>query len=393
MRSPFQTVQPRPHNGLALAIVALGVLAQAGCGGGGGGGGAPASDTRIARPATDANGMPTSDIHIHNSDRAASILVSQETFSSWQNSRGNSRELSERLFEVFDDDFDYITFLVNQEQSREGQAVGSFGATRSDTTNIGAGRSVYNNSSTYGSAGKLKGVLNLYFLEGLSRGPALHELAHCCANFIFPAGVPENIKSLIGPHWGYTGGSTPGQLGGFRQSRLEEDDQYVSLADTPNRRQYLVTENFFPQANGGNSVPYNDLELYLLGFISAEDVRAFDVFDGITDAVRDASRPTFTIIAFNASKRTRIDSAEILSRWGRRTPTPDQSQKEFKMLLVVVTPTELTMEEWDMVAAGATKFAATEDDGDNNNYNYWEATRGISTMEIGEVSKSLKSAN
>ena len=62
-------------------------------------------------------------------------------------------------------------------------------------------------------------------------------------------------------HWGFTGGSTKGQLGGFEQSTLVElEDSSYSVAP------------FGPFANGGNGVPYNELELYLMGMAPLSSV-------------------------------------------------------------------------------------------------------------------------
>ena len=130
----------------------------------------------------------------------------------------------------------------------------------------GTGQSIYDYSSDYGSEGKLKAVMQLTGLSYLQSGPSLHELMHNWGNFGFETHSVdqpgENITSYpYWGHWGFTGGSTKGQLGGFEQSTLVElEDSSYSVAP------------FGPFANGGNGVPYNELELYLMGMAPLSSV-------------------------------------------------------------------------------------------------------------------------
>ena len=77
--------------------------------------------------------------------------------------------------------------------------------------------------------------------------------------------------------------STKGQLGGFNQSSLED----------LGNNQYSV-DPFGAFANGGNSVPYNELELYLMGMTPINSVNEFDLFNDITSLEVTNSKYTFT---------------------------------------------------------------------------------------------------
>lgn len=72
----------------------------------------------------------------------------------------------------------------------------------------GLGPPVFNYSSRYGSAGRLKSVMALNAKNYIQYGPSYHELMHTWGNFGiaaegFRGGSP--IKSFK-PHWGFTGG-------------------------------------------------------------------------------------------------------------------------------------------------------------------------------------------
>ena len=63
-------------------------------------------------------------------------------------------------------------------------------------------------------------------------------------------------NTAASPHWGWT--SVGGQLGGFEKSTLKNlaGDLYQANNGEPGAK------HFFGYANGGNSIPYADWELY-----------------------------------------------------------------------------------------------------------------------------------
>ena len=213
--------------------------------------------------------------------------------------------------------------------------------------------------------------MQLTGLEYLKYGPALHELAHQWANFALPThsvNAPgEDLTSyLYTGHWGFTGGSTPGQLGGFQQNTLVD-----------NGNNSFTVESFGPFANGGNGVPYNELELYLMGMLDIGSVSDFDMFTEITSWKINESTYDFT-----ANLRTTYTSSSLVELLGSRIPSHIDSQKRFELLVVVLTKESLSNEQWDIVDSHAEWFSREESDG-TSLYNFWEATGGVGSLNIG----------
>jgi hypothetical protein len=278
-------------------------------------------------------------------------------------------DLINDIYKKFPDKYDFI-FLVLNEPSIP-TSLYYYGMLIGVSNDVqGIGKYIYDYSSDYGSSGKLKAVMQLTGLEYLKYGPALHELAHQWANFALPTHSVDDPGSDItsypyGSHWGFTGGSTPGQLGGFKQSSLIENGN----------NSYTVDE-FGPFANGGNGIPYNELELYLMGMIPVSSVANFDMFTDITSLAVNSSTFDFT-----ASTRTTYTPESLEEFLGARVPSTGSSQKDFKLLVVVITDDPLSDDEWDKVDATAEWFSKKEDDG-TSLYNFWEATNGVGSITI-----------
>ena len=315
------------------------------------------------------------DYTLHENNRVASLKMSTSDYESWITEDGfadtDSRvRVVNDLYNVFEDKYDFIFFILDEPSIPTNLTY--YGKLIGVSNDIqGLGLQSYDNSLQYGSDGKLKAVMQLTGLEYLKYGPALHELAHQWANFALPTNsvdAPgEDLTSyLYTGHWGFTGGSTPGQLGGFSQNTLID-----------NGNNSYTVESFGPFANGGNGVPYNELELYLMGMLDVNSVNDFDMFTDITSlAVKDA---TFD---FTAHQRTTYNSGSLIELLGERVPNNNESQKQFDLLVVVLTNESLTDEKWDIVDDNAEWFSKAESDG-TSLYNFWEATGGQGTLKIG----------
>ena len=314
------------------------------------------------------------EFELHPNNRVSSLLMNSNEYDEWINNDGFSNSslrtsLVQDIYQRFDDDYDFIIFLLNEPSipsnlSYYGRLIG----VSNDVEGIGIGS--YDYTSEYGSSGKLKALIQMTGLEYLKYGPALHELAHQWANFALPthsvnATGTDLTSFLFGSHWGFTGGNTKGQLGGFEQSTLVDNGQ----------NNYSVGE-FGTFANGGNGVPYNDLELYLMGMLPISDVADFDMFTDITSL--DIVSSTFN---FSAESRTTYTPQSLEELLGQREPSFEESQKDFKILAVVITDNPLNEEEWTRVDATVEWFSNPGDDG-TYLYNFWEATRGVGTVTI-----------
>lgn len=324
----------------------------------------------------------THTIEIHENKRVASLLMSSEEYETWKtNDEFNNKVIREALFQdiyqKFDDNFDFIFLVLNEDERPTNLPYGQLIQVSNDELGLGMG--AFDNSSNYGSAGKLEAVMHLTRRDYLRAGPSLHELMHNWGNFGIPTeSTPAPGKDLKSfpyiPHWGFTGGSTKGQLGGFEQSTLVENGGNSYTVGT-----------FGPNANGGNSIPYNELELYLMGMTDISSVSNFDVFSDITELTINASTFDFT-----ASTRTTYTPASLEALLGTRSPSFATSQKDFTALVIVLTDTPLTKEQWDLVDDSSEKFGRPSSDF-SSVYNFWEATNGLGTLETGNLEEKITS--
>ncbi len=328
----------------------------------------------------------THTIEIDSNNRVASLLLNTTEYSDWKTSNEFNKlrmesELVRDIYKKFEDNFDFIFLILNEGTRPSNLPYGQLREVSNDISGIGkAIRST--NVELYGPLEKLKGIIHLNQKDFLQNGPALHEVMHNWANYGIPTesvGFGTNVQSYnYQPHWGFTGGSTKGQLGGFKQSALVENggDSYT-------------VAKFGLTANGGNSQPYNELELYLMGMISISNVTDFDVFTNITSFTYNSIADNYD---FEASTRTTYTPESLEALLGTRIPSSDSSQKDFKLLVIVLTDEPLTSEEWDFFDDSSEKFGRNSVNG-LSTYNFWEATNGLGTLETGNINNSILGYN
>lgn len=164
-----------------------------------------------------------------------------------------------RLYEEFALDVDVVVILVDLPSNPDLQVRGAMLAVAAGPPGIGTLTPAL--PQLAGLSSRLKGVLILYHYQGLSGGPFLHEFAHLFANHL---GGPLGDNAPYQTHWGFN--DVGGQLGGWAKGTLVELGDGVYRAEGPNGGR------FNPIANGGNSIPYAPLELYLMGLLPAAEV-------------------------------------------------------------------------------------------------------------------------
>jgi hypothetical protein len=324
-------------------------------------------------------------ITINSNQRVVSLQMTASEYSSWVTNDEFSTDAKRQaivqdIYQKFDDKFDFIFLILNETTMPSYYSyVGKCYTTSNSTTGIGI--STFNSDVSYCSAGRLKAVIALAQKDYLMNGPSLHELMHNWGNRIIST-VDWNGTSQYDaiPHWGFTGGSNAGQLGGFKQSTLQ-----TNVGGNPNKYRASLFGGF---ANGGNSVPYSDLELYLMGLIPLTDVADFDVFSGITQKTTIGT----DITEFTASTRVNYNAAKILTDAGQRNPSYVTSQKDFRLLIVLITPAPLTETEWTNIDAQSEWFGRPSSGGLGYIYNFWEATRGLGTIETGNLLNAVRTA-
>jgi len=148
---------------------------------------------------------PTSNLSIEPTNTFASIKLSAADFDYWNSHGINTAETSEKLktlcktelYSVLKDDFDFVIFVLNNTNYPTNMPTGEYNPVKNDTKGIGL--SLFDNTASYGSAGKLQGVYFLY-KNNIDQGPILHEMTHRWANWIVPqtyAGHWDNVNGIL----------------------------------------------------------------------------------------------------------------------------------------------------------------------------------------------------
>lgn len=280
-----------------------------------------------------------------------------------------ARTWARAIYGKFKDSFDFIIFLAHSSLTCDPTRAGEHVAAKNDVSGIG--RPVYDDTTSFGSAGKLRGVVWMPGISYLRSGPALHELAHNWAQFILnaePAG--------IGPHWGFASG---GQLGGFDIRTLRDlgGGLYQANNGQPGATWFGVN------VNNANGVPYGDTELYLMGMRPAAGTSDFVSFRG-AEFVNAAEG----IFSATSMERSTID--ELIARLGPRVPAYPDAPRDFRILTVVVTRDELTDAQFALVDEHVDLFGRTASDGDARWFNFWEATNGAGRLRMEDIDVELR---
>lgn len=324
-------------------------------------------------------------IQLDSRGRTASLLLPKDEFDAWNAGKGFQnatarKALTKELYKTFRDSFDFIFFVMNNSERPATIPFGQLYKVSNDVKGIGL--PVQNQSGEYGSEGKLKAVMQLGRRDYLISGPSLHELLHNWANFVLDTKLlVSDDKEVSGkPHWGIS--DVGGQLGGFDPSTFQEKvdgDPEKYRGNMPGRKAFGFN------SNGGNGIPYSSFELYLMGLLSKDKVKPIRVFSGIRAVQADfVANGTFF-----AKQMKIVTIDDIIKDKGLRTPTPDSSQKSFRVLAIMLTSQPLTSQEWDDFDAQVARFSKAGDDG-SRIYNFWEATRGLATLKMDELRKEVR---
>ena len=282
------------------------------------------------------------------------------------------RDYASDFYHWFEDEFDYMLFLSNLSSSQVTDAfpyLGLYTPVMNDTR--GTGRQIFLDN-TYGSGGRLRGVIHFPDYEGLYRGPALHELLHAWANFAVP--------TAEGGHWGFS--SANGQLGGFDIDELVElgDDRYTA-------------GNFGTFANGGNLPPYSPIELYFAGLaLPAEVPDLWVAEDGEwLDENGSPVRAADGHRVFTASNVRTYSVGDIVSLKGERDPPMVQrTHQRAAVILLINDDSRPSIKVLRELSGHANWLGMQRDDG-TPLHNYFEATGGRATLSLGGLSTHRKS--
>ena len=282
------------------------------------------------------------------------------------------------FYKHFNDEFDFLFIISNTENTPPRPY--SLRGVRNDT--LGIGKKVYDRGPTWGSDGYLKAVVDLPRYFSMTNGPSLHEVMHTWANFVVYGGFGR-----FGAHWGLT--SANGILGGFNANDLIDhgDGRY--------------TAGRFSNTGGGNSKPYSPIELYLAGFIPANDVPDLLVPEN-ADWLRDEEgNRTFYYIErtaypmFTAEDILRLSIEDIVAEAGERIPSFLEAQKDFRAAAILLIDDQhpASRPRLEFISETVTWFSHLAADEFDYSFNFYEATGGRGTMAMGELSRFKKASS
>ena len=269
-------------------------------------------------------------------------------------------DLAQKLYETYDDAFDYLVFQANQ-RLFGGSAwyVHVRNAVRGTGWPVG---DYYGQS--YGSAEKLTGAIWITRLSHLGYNVLLHEIMHTWANAVLPAS-----RWISGGHWGYS--TANGVLGGH--------SDIVELGDG----HYAVPRKFYKDR------PYSPIELYLAGLLPASEVPAISELHNARwlDEFDDEHGWIVT-----ASHIEEWPVERIIEENGPRMPAVADSQKAFRVAFVLLADREFPPEQevLEEISALLRGFSDPAGDADDETFNFHEATGGRATIQFGDLTRALK---
>jgi len=305
------------------------------------------------------------DFVLDNNRLFVSYTMSNSSYNSFTSGDADFATVSNKVYQHFKDDFDFIFILSVEEEQPDGLYYGISQIVKNDVQ--GTGGTLFDNTAAYGSAGKLKSVIHLPRMEYVVSGPFLHEIAHYWGNRGF---VPTTVSG----HWGYA--SVGGQLGGF--------DEIENMGNNAYRANIKGKNGFGVNANGGNNLPYGNAELYIMGLIDETELEPIRVADN--------PKPSQEFGQFTADAILTYTPADLVNQHGARVPAMADAQKDFNAITVVITPVALNEEQRSDLNRNLENFAraANPDAYWGNANNFWQATQQKARISLKLSPETLK---
>lgn len=152
---------------------------------------------------------PASRIKVSNNNDYINIELSTTEFNQWNSvsvndpKSGHVEAITKEIYNDFNDSFDFIIFIVNNERPPQGMPFGEFAFVQNDIK--GVGLSNFDNTKEYSSAAKLQGLYALYgsmnktgVLKAMHLDASLHELFHRWGNWIVTQGYYSHWDDVKG---------------------------------------------------------------------------------------------------------------------------------------------------------------------------------------------------
>lgn len=292
----------------------------------------------------------------------------------------------QRYYDLFPDDLDYIA-VESEYTNTNASSAGSYTRLRNETQ--GTGIDIFDEASAFGSEERLKGLLSLHY-DNTSPFTLTHEILH-------EHGVSSRFQEAFdlggnAGHWGMFEDNSSGFIGTSVQSGvlLEIEDLGDGMYQSPRSwnensiSNELLNEWYENEGSPEDYFKYNNLELYLMGLLPKEDV------DTITTLANWERLGIWTDTDLNISyDQFRADGVrsihinEIVETLGARVPDYQNSQKSFRMGLVVtsdrpLTPLELSYFDFAMRDYERETPAIQIDQ--EPNFTFFQSTKGLATM-------------
>ena len=285
-----------------------------------------------------------------------------------------------RFYEQFNDEFDFLVFVPNMARGEQEWDGAFYVSVKNDVQGIG--QRIYSNNSSFGSAGKLQGVISFmgFFAlpefsdfrdsclrcSDIRNGTLLHEFMHRWGNFV----VPTNY----GPHWGFI--SSGGYLDGVDISNMIDHGG-----------------GKFSAPNPFSSGQFSPIELYLAGFIPPEEVPDFQTAeDGkwLLDERGDIVEDDNGYRMFTASGFKTYTIEDIIAEHGSRVPDHSQAQKDFRAVVILLVSEDYpaSQKRLEQLSDDVLWFShAGKDEFRPTITNFYEATGGRGTITMDGLSQ------
>jgi hypothetical protein len=231
--------------------------------------------------------------------------------------------VTQRFYALFGDDFDFLNLISVPSFLRNRFHVG----VKNDVRGIGV--EAFDETARYGSAGRLLGITVFpiqYFFDGAE--PAYqHELGHQWINFL-----PFAPLNYAIPHWPLS--DLASGIMGFAEAEGGQGLQFPCIV-TPAAGGATLTQRY-------DAPVFTDLDLYLMGLLSADQVGTHVVFPRGT-----TSADLFSLCGGGTwqGQLQTVTIQDIVRQVGARVPDAAHSAHAFRVATIIVSPDGLLSRE------------------------------------------------
>jgi len=254
------------------------------------------------------------------------------------------KKVARKFYESHGDYYDFLVVFTNFNFSFGEEAEGVYFGVKNDVSGIGLPQ--YYLSDDFGSSGRLQGYIDMGSILRKSGDPGsadfrktllvlAHEMAHRWVSYVKYRDASGNIREdLLGKenaHWNFfldTDGSVM-----YGSNWRDNGDGTFTAEEVLTR--------------------YSPLDLYLMGFYSAEEVRPFFIIEPVPGTPYLSTDIPVAGAIVRGTKRE-INVSDIIGAMGKRIPPKEYSQKEFRMAFIYLiapgtTPSETEIEAIDNI--------------------------------------------